>query len=233
MAASSSAESISPPSIEESSRSRGRLLMERVTPVIDPEIPCIDGLAMGAATREPPPPCSTKTATTRRGFSGRREGGEPGVVAVLEGQAPRVHTPGWRDHLHGAGLAGDLDPGEPGRAVGRAARLVDHRPEPLAHHRAGRPASSGTRSARRSVGVPEQMRRDPVAAVGHQRRSSPPSGGASPAPGPGRSRPRSSRRGTSLCLRDLRGSTPGRAPGRAFSPSMSMPVGEPSPNRRA
>ena len=51
---------------------------------------------------------------------GRGEGGEPGVVAVFEGEVVLFGALGLRDDLHGAALARDLDPRQAGRAVAGA-----------------------------------------------------------------------------------------------------------------
>src|SRR5258706_10437350 len=125
MAASSRTESISPPSMDDSSRNRGRSSWSGWLPVIDPEILCIDSLC---DRRRHPGPAAAVLGEDRDyqlGVVGRSERGEPRVVAVFEGHALGVEPLRVGDHLDGAALAGDLHPLQTGRAEGRASRLLD------------------------------------------------------------------------------------------------------------
>ena len=189
---------------------------------------------MGAAAREPGAAMLGEDHHDDPRILVRRERGEPGVVAELEGQGLGVgRGSACAMTCTRAGLAGDLGPRHPRRAVGRAAGLVDHRPEPLAHDSQGVLVEQ-----RRCVAAPaesapaHQVRRHACARRWPRWRSSPPSAAASSAPVPGRSTPRWSRPGTrASCARLL-------APRRVrHQPAPSRPRGRcrwaaPIPNRR-
>src|SRR3954449_8946418 len=78
------AERISPPSIDDSSRSRGRSSVIGWLPVIDPEILGIEGLRDRCGHLGPAAAVLGEDGHHQLRIVRRREGGEPGMVAVFE-----------------------------------------------------------------------------------------------------------------------------------------------------
>ena len=136
------------------------LLGDWVASVIDPEILCIERLCdrrrhLGAAAA-----VLGEDGHHQLRVVGRGEGGEPGVVAVFEGEVVLFGALGLRDDLHGAALAGDLDAGKAGRAIARAAGSLTTRTCRRARC-AGRPRECHP-LGRRQLGVLEQVGDDLV-----------------------------------------------------------------------